>query len=365
MQFKDIVGQRVLINNLTKIIDSGRVSHAQLLVGPMGYGTMAVAMAYIQYLYCEHKVHYAEGAELRADSCGECPSCKKIANFMHPDVHLFFPTVVLSSSDKTDCDEYRKDFADFMQENKMYATVNDWYRTLGAENKQGTYREKDSEEIVKKLSMKSYEGRYKTIVLWMPELMPVKIANELLKSLEEPYDNTLILLVGESDSRMLPTVMSRVQSIRVNAITDGGLPEEAEGDYIEARREKEGAEDLGEFNTLFVEWMRLLFKLKMDMLSKLVDEIAALGRERQKAFLSFVLNNIRRCFEETMGVKAANLETGDEKFDKMFPSMITARNVEAITESLNEAIYSIERNVYGKVVFMNLSFALSRHIKNR
>lgn len=365
MQFKDIVGQRVLINKLTEVIDSGRISHAQMFLGRMGYGTMALAVAYVQYLMCEHRIHHGEGAELRADSCGECPSCKKIQGMMHPDVHFFFPTVNTSKIEKPSCAEYRSDFHKFLLENNFYVNLNDWYTYSGAENKQGEYRALDSVELIEEVARKSYEGREKVFILWMPEHMKSLVANELLKTLEEPYEGTLILLAAENDARMLSTVKSRVQTIRVPRILDAHLPEEAEGDYMIARRLENEMQDTTETKRLFVDWMRLLFKLKMAELSQWVESIASIGRERQKLFLNFVMDYMRRSFSQTAANQPANLNTGDARFDTMFPSMVTPRNVEQIYESLSEALFSIERNANPKVTFMQLSFQLSKHIKNR
>ena len=337
MQFKDIVGQRVLINKLTEVIDSGRISHAQMFLGRMGYGTMALAVAYVQYLMCEHRIHHGEGAELRADSCGECPSCKKIQGMMHPDVHFFFPTVNTSKIEKPSCAEYRSDFHKFLLENNFYVNLNDWYTYSGAENKQGEYRALDSVELIEEVARKSYEGREKVFILWM----------------------------AENDARMLSTVKSRVQTIRVPRILDAHLPEEAEGDYMIARRLENEMQDTTETKRLFVDWMRLLFKLKMAELSQWVESIASIGRERQKLFLNFVMDYMRRSFSQTAANQPANLNTGDARFDTMFPSMVTPRNVEQIYESLSEALFSIERNANPKVTFMQLSFQLSKHIKNR
>ncbi|MBO4751806.1 MAG: hypothetical protein J5526_03530 [Bacteroidales bacterium] len=365
MRFKDIVGQRVLINQLTEVIDAGRVSHAQLMLGKMGYGTLALALGYVQYLMCENRQHYGEGSELRADSCGECPSCKKIASLMHPDVHLYFPSVATTKVDKPCCAEYREDFVKFLLENNMYVSLNEWYAYAGAENKQGEYRAADAMELIEEVARTSYEGREKVFILWMPENIRPQVANELLKTLEEPYAGTLIMLVGENVDRMLETVRSRVQTTRVSRIIDAGLPEEAEGDYMVAQRLKAESEDVEESKRMFVEWMRLLFKLKMAELSKWVENISGAGRERQKVFLGYVLDNMRRCYGQTAGGMAAGLKTGDERFDAMFPSMVTTRNVEQIYESVSEALFSIERNANAKVTFMHLSFQLSRYIKNR
>ena len=366
MQFKDIVGQRVLINRLSAVIDSGRVSHAQMMQGSMGYGTLAIAVAYVQYLMCEHRQHFDNGSELRADSCGECPNCKKIQAMMHPDVHFYFPTTTTSRVKKDpSASQFRDEFHQFLLDNKMYATMNDWYDQSGAENKQGVYRALDAEEMIQSMAMKSYEGGMKVFLLWMPEFMGPTVSNELLKLLEEPYENTLIMLAGENSNALIPTVRSRVQITKVPRISDAGLPDEVEGDYIIARRLADNFQDLDELKHKFVDWMRLLFKLNMEPLGKWVDDISTIGRERQKVFLKYAMDTVGRCFSQTSGALPANLKTGDERFDTMFPNMVTVRNVANIYEALNEAYRSVVRNANPKVLFMNLSFQLSRHIKNR
>jgi len=366
MQFKDIVGQRVLINRLTEVIDSGRVSHAQMLLGSMGYGTLAIAVAYVQYVMCEHRQHFDAGNELRADSCGECPNCKKIQSMMHPDVHFFFPTTTTGRVKKDPCASlFREEFHQFLLENKFYVTMNDWYLYSGAENKQGSYRVLDTDEMIHSMAMKSYEGGKKVYLLWIPELMGTKVSNELLKSLEEPYEDTLIMLVAETSDNLLSTVRSRVQTMRVPRITDVELPDEADGDYITACRIADSYQDFEEFKCKFVDWMRLLFKLNMEPLGKWVDAIASIGREKQKLFLKYTMDTVGRCLMQTTGAKPADLKTGDERFNTMFPQMITVRNVSNIYEALNEAYYSVERNANPKVLFMHLSFQLSKYIKNR
>lgn len=369
MQFKDIVGQRVLINNLTRIIDSGRVSHAQMMMGKMGYGTMALAMAYVQYLFCEHRVHHGEDAELRADSCGECPNCKKLSSLTHPDVHLFFPSMETTKVKKACCENLREDFHKFLLENDMYDNIEGWYSYAGVENNQGKFRELDVKEIGRLMSMKPYEGKMRALLLWMPELMDEKVANELLKTLEEPYDNTLLMLVGESCENMLETVRSRVQRIDVPRIIDAQLPPAAEGNYMAAKKmQMESASAAtAEMSEMFVSWMRLLFKLQMLPLSQCVEKMAKLKREPLKIFLRFASERIAECFRHSMtgGSIPANLNTGDAKFDQMFPAMITVRNAEAIDQAFTDAIYVISRNVTPKLVLMQLSFTLSKCLKNR
>lgn len=386
MQFKDIVGQRDLINRLTEIIDSGRISHAQMLLGKSGYGSLAIALAYAQYLNCEHREHYAEGDELRADSCGRCPSCLKYQQLVHTDLHLFIPTTTGSksaSSNSPSAADYREDFRKFVLENQGYGSLNDWYAYIGAENKMGAIYVRDANAMVEALSMKANEGGWKVVIVWMAERMRADAANKLLKTLEEPYPRTLILLICEDVDSLLSTILSRTQLIRVNRVDDasmksylenfpGGQVDEsiiqaAGGDVLMAQRIIRQHDQEVRFAQLFVKWMRNLFKLNMTQLVPIVDEMAAMGREQQKAFLDYAAATISACLlKSTAGTTLRyQLRFDDEKFAMSFPYMVTPNNVERLASGLSEASYAIERNAYAKVTFMELSFRISKALKKR
>lgn len=340
-----------MINHLTEIIDSGRVSHAQMFLGPTSSGSLALAVAYAQYLNCENRQHYGEGSELRADSCGQCPNCRKYEELMHTDLHFVFPNTTTSAVSSKPCSEdFQTEFRDFLNEHHQYGKEDEWYTQLGVDNKQGVIRERDADNIVKTLSLKAYEGGYKVVVMWMAERMNRECANKLLKTLEEPTDKTLLLLVAESRDRMLSTIISRVQQV---VVPDMGIG------LSEERRE--------EYARLFVSWMRLLFKLDMKTLSEWVDQTATIGRESQKRFLQYVQESLRACFLKSVAGIAlpGELVFGDEKFDTFFPTMITANNIEQMNQAITDAMYAIERNAYAKITFMQLSFTLSKLIKKR
>lgn len=347
MQFKDIVGQRDIINRLTAVIDSGRVSHAQMFLSEPS-SAMPLAWAYLQYLCCENRQHFDAG-DLRADSCGICPSCKKIAALMHPDLHFVFPTATTSRvKEKPWSGEFQGEFRDFMLDTHGTGNIDNWYDALGIENKQGLIREMDADEAINTLSLKAYEGGWRMMVVWMAEKMNESFANKLLKTLEEPMSGTLILLVSESDERLLPTIKSRVQTIMVKS---------------------EGPKVQGENNAVFAEllvgWLRMLFKLKMKELSGQVDKIATLNREQLKLFLQYAQSVMRDCFLNTAAGVRCTLDSGDEKFDGQFPKMITINNIELIEHAFDDAIFAIERNAYAKIAMMELSFRLSKALKKR
>lgn len=359
MQFKDIVGQRDVINRLTEIIDSGRVSHAQLILGPAEDGSLQMALAYLQYLCCTNRQHYSgqwpvasgqpDDAPLRADSCGTCPSCKKISQLMHPDLHLFFPNATTSRvKSNPESAEFQQEFHDFVIENKALGNLDDWFASLGIENKQGILNVRDADGIERSLSLKSYEGGWKMVVIWMAEKMNTECANKLLKTLEEPLPGTVILLVAESDERMLQTIRSRVQTIRL----------EPTGNSRDAALAEQ-------FSPMLVAWLRLLFKLKMKELGSQIDQMAAIGREQQKLFLQYTLGVMRGCFLSTAAGLPYSIGSGDAKFDAMFPKMITQNNVETIEQALSEAVFAIERNANPKITLMELSFRMSKALKKK
>ncbi|MCR4659505.1 MAG: hypothetical protein K5650_04330 [Bacteroidales bacterium] len=341
MQFKDIDSQAVVANWLTTMADEGRVAHAQMLAG--GPQALPLAVAYAQYLCCTDRQHHDSG-ELRADSCGHCHSCRQFAELSHPDLGFVFPATSMGQ-EVSPSSELQGQFRQYLLDSGQSGKLDDWYASLGMENKQGQIFAPDAAYIVDRLSLRSYEGGYKMMIIWQPELMNAVAANKLLKTLEEPVGQTLIMLVATDTSHMLPTILSRVQTINVPG-----------GDEVVCRPE---------YGSMFVAWMRLLFKLNMKALSDQVDLMAGLGREQLKQFLLYVLDRLERCLMTNLAGSGHPLGTGDERFDQSFPTMVTRRNAEAMAEAINQTIYSVERNAHPKIALMDLSFKLSKNIKNR
>ena len=387
MRFKDIIGQRVLINSLTRIIDSGRISHAQLFLGKNGYGSLALALAYAQYLNCENRVHYTdvdEQTQLRADSCGECPSCKKYQQLVHSDLHFIFPNTAVKSTDKeVSSNDLMTEFREYVLKNNSYIRLESFFEYLGVEKKQGAINVRDAAEINRILSLKTYEAKYKVMIIWMIEKLNVAAAPKLLKILEEPTENTIFLLVSENQDKILATIRSRMQSVQVRKIDEqsvkhyllqqnilpnynvDNIVQAAEGDIIEALNLINKTEQDRLFAELFVTWTRQLFKLQMYSLSQWVERMHTMGREQQKQFLLYALSSFRACFLKTVaGVSLGyQLDFGDEKFNNAFPRMITERNIEGIENVINKTIYTIERNAFSKIAFMDLSFSISKLLK--
>jgi len=213
MQFKSIIGQQEVKRKLVKSVHENRVAHTQLILGPEGSGSMALAIAFIQFINCKNKTE--------TDSCGVCPSCIKYQKFSHPDLHLYFPSTTNNRVKKDPKSKlFLPEFREYLEHCSAYPTQQGWYGKLGVGNKQGTIYTRDAADIVQEMSLKSYEAEYKTFIIWMPERLHESASNKLLKTFEEPPDKTLILLVGERYELLLPTVRSRAQLVKVTKLKD-------------------------------------------------------------------------------------------------------------------------------------------------
>jgi DNA polymerase III subunit delta' len=363
MLFKDIVGHAALKQSMIKSINEGRISHAQMFLGAEGSGALPLALAYIQYLFCANKTE--------TDSCGNCSQCHRIAKLTHPDVHFVYPIAkekdVLKSSDV-----FREWTEAFL--NDPYLSLGDWMDFIGAENKQPVIAVDESKDILHKMSLMAMEGSYKTMIIWMPEKMNNQTANKLLKMLEEPPDKTLFILVSES-SQMLATILSRTQLTKVLRCEEGeivealvrthGLTLEAataiakacEGNYRLAQLMVKGEVD-AEFNMQrFQGWMRACLNMDGMKLSEWINEVATIGREKQKQFLAFAIKTIRQSI--LLGLNfPSGINPADQDFLNKFSPFINYENGAQIMEELNSAYYAIERNAHTKILFMSISIKI-------
>ena len=209
MKFSEIIGQKSIIDKLIRSVEEERVSHAQLFAGPEGSGKLALAIAFAQYISCENR---SDG-----DSCGICPSCIKYAKLAHPDLHFVYPVFKKGSQKEPVSTDFIEQWRELVLDTP-YFNLNTWLNILGVENEQGLIYASEASEIIKKLSLKTYESDYKSMIIWLPEKMHTATANKLLKLIEEPPEKTLFLLVSEEADLILPTIMSRCQFVRVPAI---------------------------------------------------------------------------------------------------------------------------------------------------
>ncbi|MFB6305457.1 MAG: ATP-binding protein [Flavobacteriales bacterium] len=377
MKFKDVIGNKELKQRLLRTTNEGRISHAQMLHGPVGCGNLPLTLAYIQYLQCEKPGNY--------DSCGECPSCKKMQNLIHPDLHLVFP-IILSQKEKIKTAEDLYDKWRELIQNNPYASLEDWHNSLESENKQGIISVRESERLIEKLSLKPYEGKYKFALIWMPEKLRTEAANKLLKIIEEPPEDTLFILVTHAPENVLPTIRSRTQLLQVPRIHEEDIAnylrlkknlndkdariisELSDGNLNEAIQQSRNS-DLTDQNThfnFFVEWMRLVFTNNTIGTIEWVSKISTLNREEQKQFLRYSLHILRQALAGNFGAKELVKVTENEAdFLKKFAPYLNANNGIQMAEEIEKAIFHIERNAESKTLFLDLSFILSSLISKK
>jgi DNA polymerase III subunit delta' len=371
MLFSEVIGQNTIKQQLVQTVLNDRIPHAQLFHGKLGAGTFAIALAYAQFVFCSNKQE--------SDSCGSCPSCLKIKNLSHPDLHFTFP-VQLETKKKTS-DAFVQEWREMIVQN-AYSSEQDWYRKNGNENKKGLIGVDESAEISKKISLKSYEGGYKVSIIWLAENMNTASANKLLKLIEEPPNNTLIFLCVENLDSILPTILSRTQIIRLSQLSDVEIANElvakhnldeqrayeissyVGGDYSQALNElTQGGEGVFYFES-FVSWMRLCFKKDVAGAVRFVAEVKKMGKEKQKAFLLYVLSIFQKSLIGNF-VGIDNIKTSEEqkKFIQNFMPYVHERNISHLHKIMSEAHYNIDRNANAKILFLDLSFDLFKLIK--
>ena len=372
MQFCDIIGQESEKNQLRQAVRDGRIPHAQLFAGPAGVGKLALALAYAQYIACPNRTEH--------DSCGTCPTCIQFNKLQHPDLHFAFPIVKGDEGDV--CDAYADKWRGLVAEHK-YFDLDDWYRVMGVETKQGMIYEKESSEILRKLSLKSFSGGYKIMLIWQPEKMNATCANKLLKLLEEPPTMTLFLLVSEHPEQLLSTILSRVQEVRVPRLSEetiaAGLQKEyawldtedartiahmANGSYLAALKMISESEDNQTYFDDFVALMRNAWlvgqKKDYSALLKLrqwSNDMAdgKVGREKQKAFLQYAQRQIRENYIYNFHCSSMNYQTKKEQeFSTKFAPFIHDGNVEKMMNELGKAEQQIAQNGNAKIIFFDL-----------
>lgn len=373
MFFKDIIGQQHIKSHFIQTVTKERISHAQLFLGNEGYGSLPLALAYAKFIMCQNRSEN--------DSCGQCPSCKKIAKYEHPDLHFVFPVVSPKGGDKAISDTYIKEWREFLQ-NTPYGTYNQWHNQLDAGNSQAIIRVDEGKEILRKLNLKSFESDYKIMIIWFPEKMNAETANKLLKLIEEPPEKTLFFLVARNTQFILSTILSRTQLVKINRLKEDdlfiGLQEKhqlnegkarqisrsAEGDYSLAIEYIESSVDSVYNFDQFVKMMRLSYAGKMIDLISWVDEIAKIGREKQKAFLSYSLRMVRENLILNQKQKAmVRMSDDEESFAEKFSNFIHPANAPYLSTEFDKAILHITRNANAKVVMLDLCIKLNKILK--
>lgn len=367
--FKEVIGQESVKQRLKQEVQEGRIPHAQLFCGPAGAGKLPIALAYARYLCCPHRTE--------DDACGTCPSCIKWEKLVHPDVHFLFPIVNKAKSPKVSvCDDFLPQWRQQLTDS-TYFNLQHWLNDIGAENKQAQIFAQESDEIIRKLSLKSSEGGYKITLIWQAEKMNQTCANKLLKLLEEPPLNTVFLLISETPETILPTILSRTQRIHIPPIEGNSLATAlqmkygvtsgdstaiahiANGNLIKALETIHLNADNEMFFKLFVRLMRLSYQRKIKEMKEWSEQIAGMGRERQKSFLAYCQRMIRESFIYNFHCPELNyLNTEENQFSSRFAPFINERNVWGIMEELSEAQVHIEQNVNARMVFFDFSLKM-------
>ena len=384
MQFSEIIGHQDIKNRFVRSVLEQRIPHAQLLYGTEGVGKLSLAIAYAQFICCENR-----GA---TDSCGVCPSCVKYEKLVHPDLHFVFPVIKPSGRSSVVCDDYISDFRSMVLTNP-YFSVNDWYQRISGDQKQGLIYSNESEEIVRKLNLKTYESEYKIMIIWLPEKMHESCANKLLKILEEPPEKTVFLMVSNSPDEIITTILSRTQHIHIPKLTENDIVlgllrhpdmEISQHDALNISRISngsmlnalavlnEGDESKQNFER-FVMIMRLAWQVgnrkdhaSLKTLKKWSEDMAsaAIGRERQKAFLNYAQRMTRENFIRNLQQPDLNYQTTYEAdFSQKFSPFINERNVEDLMAEFALAERHIEQNVNAKMVFFDLALKIIMLLK--
>jgi DNA polymerase III subunit delta' len=382
MQFSDIIGQDYIKNHLTKSADLGRIPHAQLFVGPEGSGTLAMAIAYAQYILCNNK---------NGENSGTNESCNiKFQKIAHPDLHFVYPTVSTDEvKTKPKSIDFITDWRQFITQNP-YGGLFDWYSVLGVQNKQGEIRVDDAQEILKSLALKSYEGGYKIMIVWMADKLNTAASNKLLKLVEEPPEKTVFILISEHEEDIIQTIRSRCQILNFNGLSEANIANtlvhrekidlklatkiahQAQGNYNKALHLLRNDNDEFPFDQWFVTWVRAAFKAKgnaaaIQDLIQWSEQIATLGRETQKKFLQFCIEMFRQALLLNYETKElVYLEPNVEKFKlENFAPFVNGNNINDIFKELSDAMYHIERNGNAKIILTDLSIKLTRLIHKK
>lgn len=370
MRFQDIPGQEGIKQKLREALKGDHVAHAQLFAGPEGSPNLAMALAFATYLNCENRTD--------TDACGSCGACVKNTKLIHPDLHFVFPTAATPKFKREDAisGRFLTEWRSFVL-SAPYGNVTDWSFHFGWENKQVIIPRKESRSIINSLALKSFEGAYKIMLIWLPELMNVNAANGILKILEEPPEKTIFLMVSNDANRLLTTIISRTQMLRIPAFTDNeikvalaekqGLSSEkidqitylAEGNLRSANYLAEG--EANEVQETFKGWMRLCFTWDFKGMTKMADDFQKSGKEQQKSLFNAGTKVLRDTLINQFDTKdLMRVPASEAGFIKNFGKVFNPDKIAKLTPKLEEAHYHIERNANAKILFLDLSLSIAQ-----
>ena len=369
MQFSVVIGQAALKEQLIREINSEKISHAKLFAGKSGHGSLAMALAYSKYLLCDNKQE--------TDSCGSCHSCKQMSDFVHPDVHFVFPVVL---ANKVISNAHLKEWREQLEESTYFDLLH-WTNIIDTKERKPVIGTEESIDIHKKLSLMSYQGNYKIMIIWCADEMNPTCSNKLLKILEEPPPKTLIILVTEQPQKLLPTIQSRTQVIIIPRISQEDLStylckensiEEriaqtiagfSDGNFIRALELIQDDESNITYRDQFMSLMRCTFKKDVIAMLDWAEDIAAVSKERQKLFVLYSLHMLRQSLVKNyIGMNTLQVSTEEAAFIDKFSPYISGNNISEFLSCFDEAYYRIERNAFAKLLFTQLCFQSMRYI---
>lgn len=397
MQFADIIGQQEVKQQLAELVQHNRLSHALLFLGKEGSGSLSLALAFSQYVVCE-KVNGKNTAiqagpslfgdpqpqtsnlKPQTDSCGVCPACLKSQQLVHPDIHFSYPTVTKKPGEKPIATDFITEWREFLKLNP-YGNSFDWIELIKEkENSQGKITAEECNDIIRKLSLKSFESEYKILIMWMPEMLGTE-GNKLLKLIEEPPPNTLFILVTENEAQVLQTIVSRCQLVKIPALATTDIEEAlvsrnktepaiarqvasvCDGNYREALQLVQHAEE--DWQSLLREWLNAILKTGPVAQTKWVEEASRLGREKQKQFLRYFNHLLEQAIHYRIMGERLNIGEKERDFAERLNKIAGIEQQQAIIEELDRASYYIERNAHGKMLFHALTIKLYHIIQDK
>lgn len=398
MQFKDVIGQTQIQQHLVEIVQQNRLSHALLFLAKEGIGGLPLALAFAQYLVCEtpHQsitstiepslFGFDETApppkekSIENEACGKCPACGKAKQLIHPDIHFSYPVIPKKTGEKPVSTDYIQEWREFISL-YPYGNIFDWLQFINAENKQGNITAEECNDIIRKLSLKSFESTYKILVIWMPEYLG-KEGNKLLKLIEEPPANTIFILVAENEEQILSTILSRCQLVKIPALTTQSIEEAlitrnntpvetarqvaaiAEGNYREALQLLNHTQE--DWQSLLREWLNVTLKSGPSAQIKWIEEISKLGREKQKQFLRYFTHLLEQSVRlRVLGESYIAIMENEKDFAQRLNKIASVSQQQVIIEELDKAAYYIERNANSKMLFHALTIKLQHIIQDK
>ncbi len=377
MRFSDVIGQEELKGRLRESVAAGRISHAQLFSGAAGYGVLPLALAYVQYINCASRTS--------EDSCGQCPSCRQIESLAHPDLHFALPVnrQGKKSGETPMTDDFLPLWRSVVSNSRGYVAPQNWYSALDlGKTLKGIITAKEADKIVEKLSLKSYGEGYKTMIIWLPEMMNEQAANKILKILEEPWDRTLFILITERGDKLLPTIISRTQEVAVPRIDEQALTQYCLERGVEASMAQkiarfacgdllkvgeiiagERSEEQATAFELFCSLMRLSYNDKHLELVSWAEDVARMSRDGQLSLLSHTARLLREAYMRNAGLAEISYIWGDEaQFCNKFAPFIGNKNIETLISEVESATRQITQNGNSTIVFTHFALVVSKQI---